>query len=126
VRHDQLVRSRKERDQGYSMGRGRLGESGEMPVRLRGARYGQQAPDDGATCTMLGSWAVAEALASLHPDHREVLVETFYRRRSVTDAAATLGIPSETVKLRTFFALKALKRALEERGAMTHATDVGA
>ena len=75
---------------------------------------------------MLGSWAVAEALASLHPDHREVLVETFYRRRSVTDAAATLGIPSETVKLRTFFALKALKRALEERGAMTHATDVGA
>jgi DNA-directed RNA polymerase specialized sigma24 family protein len=108
MRHDQLVRSCEERDS--AMGRGRLDESGEIPVRLR----------------VLESWTVAEALASLHPDHREVLVETYYRKRSVADAATALGIPSETVKLRTFFALKALKRALQERGALTRATDVGA
>jgi RNA polymerase sigma-70 factor, ECF subfamily len=64
----------------------------------------------------LESWAVAEALASLRPDHRKVLVETYYRGRSVAEAAAALGIPAGTVKSRTFYALKALKLALQERG----------
>ena len=41
----------------------------------------------------LESWAVAEALASLRPDHRSVIVETYYRGCSVSEAAATLGIP---------------------------------
>ena len=35
---------------------------------------------------------------------------------SVAEAAATLGIPAGTVKSRTFYALKALKLALQERG----------
>jgi RNA polymerase sigma-70 factor, ECF subfamily len=64
----------------------------------------------------LESWAVAEAVASLRPDHRKVLVETYYRGCSVAEAAATLGIPAGTVKSRTFYALKALKLALQERG----------
>jgi RNA polymerase sigma-70 factor (ECF subfamily) len=64
----------------------------------------------------LESWAVAEALASLRPDHRKVIVETYYRGCSVAEAAVTLGIPAGTVKSRTYYALKALKLALEERG----------
>jgi RNA polymerase sigma-70 factor, ECF subfamily len=64
----------------------------------------------------LESWAVAEALASLRPDHRSVIVETYYRGCSVSEAAATLGIPAGTVKSRTYYALKALKLALQERG----------
>jgi RNA polymerase sigma-70 factor, ECF subfamily len=64
----------------------------------------------------LESWAVAEALASLRPDHRTVIVETYYRGCSVAEAAATLGIPAGTVKSRTYYALKALKLALQERG----------
>lgn len=64
----------------------------------------------------LESWAVAEALASLRPDHRSVIVETYYRGCSVAEAAATLGIPPGTVKSRTYYALKALKLALQERG----------
>ncbi len=64
----------------------------------------------------LESWAVAEAIASLRPDHRKVIIETYYRGCSVAEAAATLGIPPGTVKSRTFYALKALKLALEERG----------
>jgi RNA polymerase sigma-70 factor, ECF subfamily len=71
--------------------------------------------DDDADRT-LESWAVAEAIASLRPDHRKVLVETYYRGCSVAETAATLGIPPGTVKSRTFYALKALKLALEERG----------
>ena len=57
----------------------------------------------------LESWAVADALAALRPDHRRVIIETYYRGCSVAEAAATLGIPSGTVKSRTFYALKALK-----------------
>jgi RNA polymerase sigma-70 factor (ECF subfamily) len=64
----------------------------------------------------LESWAVADALAALRPDHRRVIIETYYRGCSVSEAAATLGIPAGTVKSRTFYALKALKLALEERG----------
>lgn len=64
----------------------------------------------------LDSWLVADALATLSPDHRAVIVETYYRGRSVAEAAAVLGVPAGTVKSRTFYALRALKLALEERG----------
>ena len=64
----------------------------------------------------LESWAVADALGALQPDHRRVLFETYYKGSSVAEAAAELGIPAGTVKSRTFYALKALKLALEERG----------
>ena len=64
----------------------------------------------------LESWAVADALRSLRPDHRAVLLETYYRGRSVAEAASVLGVPAGTVKSRTFYALKALKLELEERG----------
>ena len=59
---------------------------------------------------------VTDALDSLSADHRAVIVETYYRGRSVAEAAAVLGIPSGTVKSRTYYALRALKLALAERG----------
>ena len=65
---------------------------------------------------VLESWAVADALAALRPDHRQVLLETYYRGRSVAEAAIVLGVPAGTVKSRAFYALRALKLALEERG----------
>jgi RNA polymerase sigma-70 factor, ECF subfamily len=64
----------------------------------------------------LQSWTVAEALAALTPDHRAVLVETYYRGRTVAEAAVELGVPPGTVKSRTFYALRALRLALSERG----------
>ena len=60
-------------------------------------------------------WDVAEALASLSAQHRAVLVETYYRGSSVAEAAAALGIPVGTVKSRTYYALHALRLALQER-----------
>jgi RNA polymerase sigma-70 factor, ECF subfamily len=65
---------------------------------------------------VLESWAVADALAALRPDHRQVLLETYYRGRSVAEAATVLGVPAGTVKSRAFYALRALRLALEERG----------
>ena len=64
----------------------------------------------------LDTWLVSDALATLSPDHRAVVVETYYRGRSVAEAAAVLGVPPGTVKSRTFYALRALRLALEERG----------
>jgi RNA polymerase sigma-70 factor (ECF subfamily) len=64
----------------------------------------------------LESWTVAEALSDLSPQHRAVIVETYYRGHSVAEAAGALGIPPGTVKSRTYYALRALKLALEERG----------
>jgi RNA polymerase sigma-70 factor, ECF subfamily len=72
------------------------------------------APDEADRA--LESWAVADALKALRPEHRNVLLETYYRGRSVAEAAVILGIPAGTVKSRTFYALRALKLALEERG----------
>jgi RNA polymerase sigma-70 factor (ECF subfamily) len=73
-------------------------------------------PADDEADRTLESWAVAEALAALRPDHRKVIVETYYRGCTVAEAAAALGIPPGTVKSRTYYALKALKLALQERG----------
>jgi RNA polymerase sigma-70 factor, ECF subfamily len=72
------------------------------------------APDEADRA--LESWAVADALKALRPEHRSVLLETYYRGKSVAEAATVLGIPAGTVKSRTFYALRALKLALEERG----------
>lgn len=73
-------------------------------------------PADDELDRAVESWAVADALASLRPEHREVVLETYYRGRSVKEAARILGIPPGTVKSRTYYALRALKLALEERG----------
>jgi RNA polymerase sigma-70 factor (ECF subfamily) len=71
-------------------------------------------PDDADNA--IQSWLLADALRQLSPAHREVIVETFYRGSSVADAADRLGVPPGTVKSRTYYALRALKLALEERG----------
>jgi RNA polymerase sigma-70 factor (ECF subfamily) len=59
---------------------------------------------------------VTDALATLTTEHREALVHTYYAGRTVNEAAVTLGIPPGTVKSRVFYALRALRLALEERG----------
>ncbi len=64
----------------------------------------------------LQSMVVADALTVLTPEHRAVLVQTFYLGRSVAQAAAELGIPEGTVKSRAFYALRLLRTALVERG----------
>jgi RNA polymerase sigma-70 factor (ECF subfamily) len=62
------------------------------------------------------AWTVAEALGRLSAQHREVLVECFYRGRSVAETAARLGVPPGTVKSRTHYALRSLRMALDEMG----------
>ncbi|WP_169809365.1 sigma factor-like helix-turn-helix DNA-binding protein [Actinomadura chibensis] len=59
---------------------------------------------------------VVESVRALSAAHREILNETVLSGRTVDEAAEVLGIPVETVKSRVYFALRALRVALEERG----------
>jgi len=68
------------------------------------------------TDQLLLSWVVAEALTKLSADHRDVLLECYYRGRPVAEVAERLGVPEGTVKSRTHYALRALRLALEELG----------
>ncbi len=62
--------------------------------------------------TVVDTMVVLDALDQVSPEHRDVLVEIYYRGRSVTEAARVLGIPPGTVKSRTYYALRALRAAI--------------
>ena len=93
---------------------------GARARRARPTEVGDEAlasvPADDQFENALLAWEVADALGTLSVDHRAVLIETFYRGRSVSEAAYLLGIPEGTVKSRTYYALRSLRLALEERG----------
>ncbi|MFG1709140.1 sigma-70 family RNA polymerase sigma factor [Nonomuraea sp. M3C6] len=65
---------------------------------------------------LLREIVVTDAMLSLSPAHREVLTETFLRDRTAQEAAETIGVPVGTVKSRVYYAMRALRIALEERG----------
>ncbi|NEY35848.1 sigma-70 family RNA polymerase sigma factor [Streptomyces sp. PRKS01-65] len=55
---------------------------------------------------------VREAVKTLTPEHREVLVLVYFEGATVAEAATALGIPPGTVKSRAYYALRALRRVL--------------
>jgi RNA polymerase sigma-70 factor, ECF subfamily len=59
---------------------------------------------------------VRDALDTLTPPHRQVLELYYLEDYTQTEIAEQLGLPRNTVKTRTWYALRALKLALEERG----------
>lgn len=73
-------------------------------------------PVEDRTDAMLDAWLVSDALASLSSDHRQVVVQAYYRGQSIAEIAAELQIPSGTVKSRLHYGLRALRLALQERG----------
>lgn len=66
----------------------------------------------------LEAWQMAEAMRRLTPEHRDVIVETYYRDRSVAQAAAQLGIPPGTVKSRLYYGLRKLRDVLVQMGVV--------
>jgi RNA polymerase sigma-70 factor (ECF subfamily) len=65
---------------------------------------------------LLDGILIRDALATLTPDHRAVIVHAYYLGRSVAQTAAELDIPEGTVKSRLHYGLRALRLALQERG----------
>jgi len=90
-------------------------------ARARAVRQAGPLPADMAQIgddierALLG-WQVEEALRRLRPEHRQVLVETYYRARSGREVALELGIPEGTVRSRLFYALQSLRLTLDEMG----------
>jgi RNA polymerase sigma-70 factor (ECF subfamily) len=66
---------------------------------------------------MLGAEAVQRALQGISADHRRVLVEVYYRGRSIDETAEVLGIPVRNVKSRAYHALRALRAAMGARSS---------
>jgi RNA polymerase sigma-70 factor (ECF subfamily) len=60
---------------------------------------------------VVDSMVVLAALDQLSGDHRDVLVELYFRGSTVTEAARVLGIPPGTVKSRSHHAMRALREA---------------
>jgi len=60
------------------------------------------------------SHLVTAALGRLRQEHRDVLRECYFRGSSVAQAAQDLRIPPGVVKSRTYYALHALRLAIEE------------
>jgi RNA polymerase sigma-70 factor, ECF subfamily len=65
-----------------------------------------------------GADLVAVALGRLTQEHRDVLRECYFRGSSVTQAAKALEIAPDIVKSRAYYALRALRLAIEELGGL--------
>ena len=61
---------------------------------------------------------VTAALGRLTQEHRDVLRECYFRGSSAAQAAQALGIAPGTVKSRTYYALRALRLAIDELGGV--------
>ncbi len=55
------------------------------------------------------SMAVLDAIDQLSPEHRNVLVELYWRGSSVAEAAQRLSVPPGTVKSRAYYGLHSLR-----------------
>ena len=73
-------------------------------------------PSGDDTDALFDAILIKEALASLTPEHRAVIVHAYYRGLSIAQTAAELGIPDGTVKSRLHYGLRSLRLALQERG----------
>ena len=90
---------------------------GRRPEALMELVPDQLEPD--RTDAALQSMLVGDALRRLTPDHRDVLLECYFRGSTAGQAGVRLGIPVGTVKSRLHYALHALRLALEEMGVVT-------
>jgi RNA polymerase sigma-70 factor (ECF subfamily) len=66
--------------------------------------------------TVVDSMTVLGAMDGLSPEHRDVLVEIYYRGRTVAEAAESLGVAPGTVKSRSYYALRALRTVMSGSG----------
>ena len=70
-------------------------------------------PTPDSTLGLANRDEIARAFGRLEPEQRAVIVLHFYLDLPVHEAAATLGIPSGTVKSRLHRAMRALRAAIE-------------
>lgn len=75
-----------------------------------------QTPTADQTEQVLDRWLIADALSSLTPEHRAVVVAAYYQGQQVADIAERLQIAPGTVKSRLHYGLRNLRLILQEKG----------
>jgi RNA polymerase sigma-70 factor, ECF subfamily len=68
---------------------------------------------------VISSMEVFEALQKLSEEHREVIVQLYFRGCGLREASTALGIPEGTVKSRSYHALRALRKSLRDGAGAT-------
>jgi RNA polymerase sigma-70 factor (ECF subfamily) len=61
---------------------------------------------------------VAEAIGTLDPEHRDVLILRFYGGHSYEEIADILQAPLGTIKSRIFYAVKSCRETLRQKGVL--------
>lgn len=74
--------------------------------------------EDAAIERLVEASQVRDALDALSEAHRRTVVAAYYRGRSTAEIAAEQDVPPGTVKSRLYYALRALRSDLEERGVL--------
>jgi RNA polymerase sigma-70 factor (ECF subfamily) len=64
----------------------------------------------------LNAAVVMDALQALTPPHRAILIDFFYRGRTAAEIAVERDLPPGTARSRVYYALRAMRLALQERG----------
>jgi RNA polymerase sigma-70 factor, ECF subfamily len=62
---------------------------------------------------VIDSLEVFEALQKLSEEQREVIVQLYFRGCSLLEASKALGVPEGTVKSRSYYALRALRKRFD-------------
>ncbi|TYC11274.1 sigma-70 family RNA polymerase sigma factor [Actinomadura syzygii] len=88
----------------------------EVPELPEAGSAGGAAAGGDHSDRVVDSIVVVEALKSLPELHSSMLIEVYYRNRSVAEVAKQFQIPQGTVKSRTHYALRALRNALATHG----------
>lgn len=76
--------------------------------------FEQCGPDEVAA--VLDRLLIADALTHLSPEHRDVVLRSYYRGWTIAHIAADLQVPEGTVRSRLHYALRALRLTLQEMG----------
>jgi RNA polymerase sigma-70 factor (ECF subfamily) len=77
---------------------------------------------DDHSSAVVAAVTVHAALDTLSPDHRTVIEQIYLRGRDLDEVAALLGVPKGTVKSRSHYALKALRKAMQPDDALERQT----
>ena len=75
-----------------------------------------ESPSDDDIGRHLDTWLLSDALRSLSVEHRNAVISAYYLGNSAAETARREGIPEGTARSRVFYALRALRLALQERG----------
>ena len=83
------------------------------PIELGDVDLSQVAEDDGADERLVTNLTLADAVAKLPKNRREVVVHMYVHGRSCAETSGLLGIPEGTVKSRAHYALRDLRSQLD-------------